>query len=53
MLGQFEPQKLTSEPQNLQISPSFAKQVSKKIQEPGERALLSSEGDIKILWTRW
>ena len=50
MLGRFEPQKLTSEPQNLQISLSFAKQVSNKIRELGELVLLGSEGNIKVLW---
>lgn len=46
MLGLFEPQKLTLEPQNLQIAPSSSKQVSKKIRDPGELVLLSSEGVI-------
>ena len=53
MLGRFESQKLTSEPQNLQISLSFAKQVSNKIRELGELVLLGSEGNIKVLWAWW
>ena len=52
-LGRFESQKLTSEPQNLQISLSFAKQVSNKIRELGELVLLGSEGNIKVLWAWW